>query len=416
MRTLSLFCLTSEIGSASPTTPRGANYWRWTLTNHSASTCGTRLRSFLGTQTGTSFRFCMKGFPSCKVLLPPDSPDIPTIPLQHCESAWKSALDNPTVVDDLVQAEVQAGWIKPVLGGDSELRRRYRVSAVGKLGVVIGPDRPPRLVVDSSISGVTCHTCLPNKSPNPTLADVRQCLRIFPARERLTALVLDVSKAHRRIKIRPQNQGLLCFRRRDVLYQSITLNFGARASLVACCRAPAPPDPRSHVPLAFRPYVRGRSLALLERSSAPLLTGLIVVLLLALRVPMSWRKASLSPSVVWIGWAFNLDLMTVALRALLCLLMDSRTCSVTQLEKLTGKLLWLSSLFRTFRASLAPLYVDQRTPLASMSAVSPDVWQRLRDSLSTDLKVAKPLPLAALPRLQAPARWPHSGAHSGRCA
>ena len=35
-------------------------------------------------------------------------------------------------------------------------------------------------------------------------------------------------------------------------------------------------------------------LALLERSSAPLLTGLIVVLLLALRVPMSWHKFSQS--------------------------------------------------------------------------------------------------------------------------
>ena len=346
--------------------------------------------------------------PPCKVLLPPDPPDSPTIPLQHCESAWKSALDNPTVVDDLLQAELQAGWIKPVRGGDSELRQRYRVTAVGKLGVVIDPDRPPRLVVDSSISGVTCHTCLPNKSPNPTLADVRQCLPLFPARERLTALVLDVSKAHRRIKIRPQDQGLLCFRHQDVLYQSITLNFGARASGFYWSRLAGhllrlihALTYLSHSALMYVDDI----LALLERSSAPLLTGLIVVLLLALRVPMSWHKASLCPSVVWIGWSFNLDLMTVALdpdklarlRTLLCLLMDSRTCSVIQLEKLTGKLLWLSSLFRTFRASLAPLYTDQHTPLPSMSAVSPDIWRQVRDSLSADLKIVKPLPLAALP-------------------
>ena len=120
---------------------------------------------------------------------------------------------------------------------------------------------------------------------------------------------------------------------------------------------------------------------------------------------MSWHKASLNPSVVWIGWSFNLDLMTVARdssklarsRDLLLLLLDSRNCSVTQPEKLTGKLLWLSSLFRTFRAYLSPLYLDQHTPVPSMSAVSPDIWQRLRESLSTDLKVSKPLPLAALP-------------------
>ena len=55
--------------------------------------------------------------PVCKVLLPPDSTDIPTIPIQHCESAWKSALNNPSVVDDLLQSELQEGWILPVRGG-----------------------------------------------------------------------------------------------------------------------------------------------------------------------------------------------------------------------------------------------------------------------------------------------------------
>ena len=346
--------------------------------------------------------------PVCKVLLPPRPADFPSIPIQHCESAWKSALDNPAVVDDLLQSELSEGWILPVHGGDAELRQRYRVSAVGKLGVVISSDRPPRLVVDSSISGVTGHTRLPNESPNPTLADVRQCLPLSPSREKLTALVLDVSKAHRRIRIRPSDQGLLCFRHRNVLCQSTTLNFGARASGFYWSRV-AGLQLRllhqltylSHSALVYVDDILG----LLERSSAPLLAGLIVVTLLVLQVPMSWHKAALSPSVVWIGWSLNLDLMTVALdppklsrlKDLLLHLMESRSCSVTQLEKLTGKLLWLSSLFRTFRATLSPLYVDQHSPVPSMSAVSPDVWQRLRGSLSTDLKISKPLPMAALP-------------------
>ena len=78
------------------------------------------------------------------------------------------------------------------LAKNSELRQRYRVSAVGKLGVVVSPDRLPRLVVDASISGITCHTRLPNTS----LAGVSQCLPLSQSQERLTALVLDVSKAH----------------------------------------------------------------------------------------------------------------------------------------------------------------------------------------------------------------------------
>ena len=88
-------------------------------------------------------------------------------------------------------------------------------------------------------------------------------------------------------------------------------------------------------------YVDG-ILALLERSSAPLLSGLIIVLLLVLRVPMSWHKAHLNPTVVWIGWSFDFDLMTVALEpdklsrllSLLTIVLGSSTCTVTQLERL----------------------------------------------------------------------------------
>ena len=101
--------------------------------------------------------------PPCKVLFPPESPDASVIPLQHCDSAWKSALDHADLVDDLLAAELQEGWIRPISGGDAELSRRYHHTAVGKLGVVVSSDRPPRLVVDSSVSGVTSNTHLPNK-------------------------------------------------------------------------------------------------------------------------------------------------------------------------------------------------------------------------------------------------------------
>ena len=145
--------------------------------------------------------------PPCKVLFPPSA-----LPLQHCDSAWKSALDHADLVDDLLAAELREGWIRPVPGGDAELRKQYRRTAVGKLGVVVSPDRPPWLVVDSSVSGVTSNTHLPNKAPNPNLSDVRKCLPFCPSHEKLAALVLDVSKAHRRIRVRKQDLGLLRFR------------------------------------------------------------------------------------------------------------------------------------------------------------------------------------------------------------
>ena len=61
-------------------------------------------------------------------------------------------------MESLLQGEVDAGWIREVPGGDAELRRLYQYTAVGKLGLVLAPGRPPRLVVDSSVSGVTSNT------------------------------------------------------------------------------------------------------------------------------------------------------------------------------------------------------------------------------------------------------------------
>ena len=202
--------------------------------------------------------------------------------------------------------------------------------------------------------------------------------------------------------------GLLCFRHRGKLYKSVTLNFGARASGHYWSRVAG-----LLVRLAHRLLFIAHSafiyvddiLALLERSSAPLTAYVLIILLQVLCMPMSWHKAGLRPTVVWIGWQFNFTTFTVTLdppklQRLLCLIsevLSSRRSTVTQLERLTGKLLWLSSLFRTFRPTLAPLYADVHSPMPSMSAISPDVWHSVRASLSADMIVSKPLPLAALP-------------------
>ena len=346
--------------------------------------------------------------PPCKVLFPPDPPTESVLPLQHCDSAWKSALDHADLVDGLLDAELQEGWIRPVPGGDAALRQLYQRTAVGKLGVVVSLDRPPRLVVDSSVSGVTSNTCLPNKAPNPNLSDVRKCLPFCPSQEKLAALVLDVSKAHRRIRIHPQDQGLLCFRHRSVLYQSVTLNFGARASGFYWNRLAGLLVRLTHrlwhVRHSAQIYVDDL-LAVLLRSSAPLLAAILVILLAVLRVPMSWRKAELSARVTWIGWAFDFEHFVVQLDpaklarllALLRQLQSSPKCTVTVLEKLAGKLLWLSNLFSALRPSLAPLYTDQHNPVPNMCAISPELWVSFRASLSPELRVVRPLPFAAIP-------------------
>ena len=90
--------------------------------------------------------------PPCPTLFPPAPQAPPSMELAHCSSSWSDP------------------------GGLPELQERYAQTAVGKLGLVKSPDRPDRLVVDSSVSTVTEHTALPNKSANPSISGVRECL------------------------------------------------------------------------------------------------------------------------------------------------------------------------------------------------------------------------------------------------
>ena len=184
---------------------------------------------------------------------------------------------------------------------------------------------------------------------------------ISDSAERLVALVLDVAKAHRRILIRSADRGLLCFCHRQKLYQCLTLNFGARVSSFYWARAAGLLVRLIHRLIRVRHSAQiyvDDLLAILESVSAPLWASMVVVLLQILCVPMSWHKGALSARVVWIGWESRL---CVLLRQAL----SSKRCSTGSthlLERITGKLLWFSSLFRTFRPSLAPLYAVLRVP------------------------------------------------------
>ena len=103
----------------------------------------------------------------------------------------------------------QAGF-EEVEGGEAELLQRYSQVAIGKLNLVIAPGRSPRLVVDSSISGVTANTCIPNRMSLPRISDVIDAAPDGPTSEECVQLTLDVAKAHRRITIHPDDGRASC--------------------------------------------------------------------------------------------------------------------------------------------------------------------------------------------------------------
>ena len=163
-------------------------------------------------------------------------------PLLERTSAWKSALDNMPMVEELLNSEVAEGFGALVPGGVDSLKANYNQVAIGKLGLVLAEGRSPRLVVDSSVSNVTTNTCIPNHMLLPKISDLLACAPTDFSTEQLTQLTLDVSKAHRRILTHPDDRGLLCFHVGDKLYQCICPNFGARASGTYCTRLARSPS------------------------------------------------------------------------------------------------------------------------------------------------------------------------------
>ena len=172
----------------------------------------------------------------------------------------------------------------------------------------------PGLVVDSSISNVTANTVIPNHMLLPRISDLMQCAPSESAVEQVVHLTLDVSKAHRRILIHPADRGLLCFHVGDELYQCLCLNVGARASGWYWGRVAGLMVRTSHALLdhhhALWQYVDDL-LAWLDKRIAPLWASALIILFLLLGIPMSWHKASLAPSLTWIGWHICIETWTV---------------------------------------------------------------------------------------------------------
>ena len=317
-----------------------------------------------------------------------------------CESSWKSALDQPDLVWPLLDEECAAGFIEKVPGGLSQLQREHEHVAVGKLGLVTAENRAPRLVVDSTVSGVTPNTCIPNRMLLPKILDVLKAAPQDASAVDMIAFTLDVSKAHRRIKIAPVDQGLLCFWFQDTLFKSKTLNFGARASGYFWARVAGLMVRTLHQVLHIRhslfQYVDD-ILMLLEASTSPIWIGILTVTCIALCIPMSWHKTAWGPQVTWIGWTINVQRWVVSitpdkrakiLHQIQSLLRTTR-CDFKMLESLIGRLLWVSTLWESLRPLLGPLYHALMAIPLTLVSISHDQWHELLHLVSEDLYLRK---------------------------
>ena len=96
--------------------------------------------------------------PPSKCFPPNDRPSDPSTmdSLSAHFSNWQSVMDHPELTQELVQEEIEKGWVFEYEGTLADAQAEFPGGvALGKLGIATSEGRPPRLVVDQSVCVVT---------------------------------------------------------------------------------------------------------------------------------------------------------------------------------------------------------------------------------------------------------------------
>ena len=153
------------------------------------------------------------------------------VPLSIHMTNWQSAENDLETTRNLVQQELDKGWIYKYPGTIAEAQAEFGEKlAVGRLGLALSDSRLPRLVVDSSICGLNSQITIPERTTIPSALDV---LRVYPLRnvdDSPLGFSLDVKSAHKLVVLRKSEQGLVGFSLDGSIYFYKVCPFGASFS------------------------------------------------------------------------------------------------------------------------------------------------------------------------------------------
>ena len=206
----------------------------------------------------------------------------------------------------------------------------------------------------------------------PSPQDVAEFLSRYPDEEWI-GFIMDVAKAHKRVKVAQEDQGHSLFAvidehgcRHWLCYA--TCHFGAAYwwSRAAACFSHWPSSaPAPALSCHVINYVDDL-LGLLRRGKAGSDACLLICLAVALGLPRSWRKLRLGTALKWVGWGVSLRVATRAmlpedkrerlLAALEPLCQSGSWVSRKELEKCLGLLCWFASLSPSRRCWLRDLF------------------------------------------------------------
>eukprot|EP00971_Amphidinium_carterae_P058306 1153381-Amphidinium_carterae.1 len=168
-----------------------------------------------------------------------------------------------------------------------------------------------RPIFDASITLVNekIRANTPEKTEAPSVSDVRHALALeHRAGQTVRGLKLDVSAAHRRIRIRRQDWRFLTVRCKDLWFVNLVGTFGVasmqfhwgRVAALICRLC-------YHLACHSWAFVYVDDYLLLHPDdSAERDQMMVIVLMLVLNVPISWRKMQVGKQLQWIGVHFDL--------------------------------------------------------------------------------------------------------------
>ena len=235
--------------------------------------------------------------------------------------------------------------------------------------------------MDSTAPGFNPGVNIEERVFNPSISDVKDVFKSTPI-DNWTALSLDVEAAHKRVKIRPEEHGLLLFRVGGKTFYFKVCHFGGRFSAYWWGRTAALLIRVLHKAI----YIEHGGwifvddfLWALKSSVAPLMASFVCFLLIAMGCPISWAKAKLGTNITWIGWSLNFRLGTVsATESKVQALMDfldrfaagGKKQSRSSIETGVGLAMWLAALIRNIKPWLSVFYKCLNNPSLTLVSVN----------------------------------------------
>ena len=365
---------------------------------HSRGSCTTStlhssLPSLLeGVRTGFS-----TAIPPSGIFPPKDRADTEPDPLSAHLSNWQSAEEDLPLTRELVQEEVDKGWVFAYPGSSDEAQQEYPEGvAIGKLGEARSDGRAPRLVVDSSVCGLNGRCIIPERSTLPTAKEV---LRSYPLRncqKNLMGFSLDVKAAHKRIVLHPDECGLVGFSLEGQLFFYRVTPFGAVFSAFWWARLGGLILRIFHhlIWLSHAGFLYVDDfLFFMEANMMPLSATLLCIFCQLLEIPISWKKTAMHSSIDYIGWKFNFNagIVTIPIEKILKLrgyiehLISQPRTTRKSLEKLIGLAMWITQLFPLMRIWIHYWYHDLYTIPATHFSIDAGTWPRIHQYLTPNL-------------------------------